>query len=629
MRKDVCFLRKYRLCVLTLLLLAFGAPNAWAVPASPFPIVVRQPDGARITLYTRGDESQHWVENPEGYSLAQNDATGYWEFAVTSGETLVPSGVVYRTGVMPPAGVTKHARPEIRETARDRATEISSRGATWTPQPVSGARKILLVRVGFVNRALATDPAIHSNGVFGDTNSVKKYYADQSKNTLTIESAQGGTSALSVNLVAGDANSGNHPDGFIDVDGGNGSTQEHLNEVAFVTSVVNKAAAAGVDFASFDTNADGKITPDELCVYLIVAGYEESAGALTPSVWAHAWESWNGSDPTHQVLIAGKLLTDWAMNGEYYDATDPMSIGTICHELGHQFCRLPDMYDVSKNNEGLGNFSLMAGGSWGAVTDAVAGSSPVNLDAWCRQYLGWETPSTPSSGAVTLGIPYNGTHAAIRLLGSGHRATEYFLVEVRSLSGWDAGFERFTNGGGFSGFPGGLLILHVDEEIGSGSLSDGNDFNEYKPGSHQGCMAAEADGPHLAKTDDTKTRGSQYTTWFSGNPNYVGDGTFTGTSTPNSDFYPTSPTASESGKAAASGISITNISAGGDTMTCTINGGADPTPTTTIAPTVTPTVTNAPTVTGGGDKGSGGGCSAGVFAPFALLLFVPLFLTRK
>lgn len=49
-----------------------------------------------------------------------------------------------------------------------------------------------------------------------------------------------------------------------------------------------------------------------------------------------------------------------------------------------------------------------------------------------------------------------------------------------------------------------------------------------------------------------------------------------------------------------------------------------PTPTTTV----TPTVTHAPTVTGGGSSG-GGGCSAGMFAPFALLLFVPLFLTRK
>ena len=49
-----------------------------------------------------------------------------------------------------------------------------------------------------------------------------------------------------------------------------------------------------------------------------------------------------------------------------------------------------------------------------------------------------------------------------------------------------------------------------------------------------------------------------------------------------------------------------------------------PTPTTTV----TPTVTHAPTVTGGGSSG-GGGCSAGMFAPLALLLFVPLFLTRK
>ncbi len=59
----------------------------------------------------------------------------------------------------------------------------------------------------------------------------------------------------------------------------------------------------------------------------------------------------------------------------------------------------------------------------------------------------------------------------------------------------------------------------------------------------------------------------------------------------------------------------------------TTSSTVTPTPTTTIAPTVTPTVTHAPTVTGGGSSG-GGGCSAGMFAPFALLLFVPLFLKK-
>jgi Synergist-CTERM protein sorting domain-containing protein len=51
------------------------------------------------------------------------------------------------------------------------------------------------------------------------------------------------------------------------------------------------------------------------------------------------------------------------------------------------------------------------------------------------------------------------------------------------------------------------------------------------------------------------------------------------------------------------------------------------TPTPTPTTTVTPTVTHTPTVTGGGSSG-GGGCSAGMFAPFALLLFVPLFLKK-
>ena len=95
--------------------------------------------------------------------------------------------------------------------------------------------------------------------------------------------------------------------------------------------------------------------------------------------------------------------------------------------------------------------------------------------------------------------------------------------------------------------------------------------------------------------------------------------------------------------AATAGADQSYISSNGTTWTDVVTGEATanaclkaftttttvtPTPTTTIAPTVTPTVTHAPTVTGGGSSG-GGGCSAGMFAPFALLLFVPLFLTRK
>jgi len=613
---------KKTVCALFILLSLVLTSSAWGVPASPFPISLEQPDGTAIEIFRQGDEFFNWVETSEGYPLVKNETTGFWEYARASEGTLESTGIPYRPQGTVPENVSPrfHPSPEKIATLRqERASENLEIASTWTPRPLSGTRKILAIRVGFLDRPLEVSASNTENAFFGATNSVAKYYQDQSKGTLQVQSALGGASVLTVNLGAGDANGGNHPDGFIDT---GDNVTDHRNEVAFVTSVVSKAAAQGVNFASFDTNGDGRITPDELVVYLIVAGYEESGSALTPSVWAHAWSSWTGYGAAHMVTIAGKTLTNWAMNGELYDAGVAMPFGVICHELGHQFCKLPDLYDVNKANEGLGHFSLMAGGSWGREAGAVAGSKPVNLDAWSRYYLGWETPLTPpgggsaleaSSSTVTFGTPYNGTHPAVRLASSSHRNTEFFLAEVRALSGWDAGLEGLSN---FRDeiWPGaGILILHVDETIGSGSLENGNDFNAYVAGQNQGCMAVEANGVNMAKTDGNADRGAPYTLWYSENPNYVGNGTFTPTSNPNSNFY----------GGTSSNIKITNISASGATMTATVETD-EPAPTPTTTP---PTTTPIPTPGSGG--GGGGGCSALGFAPLGLLLLLPFLALKK
>ena len=41
-----------------------------------------------------------------------------------------------------------------------------------------------------------------------------------------------------------------------------------------------------------------------------------------------------------------------------------MTIGVFVHEMGHGFWNLPDLYDTDGSSEGIGSWSLMAGGSW-------------------------------------------------------------------------------------------------------------------------------------------------------------------------------------------------------------------------------------------------------------------------
>jgi len=89
----------------------FAASESEAIPASPFPFTVTQPDGTTLSLYRRGDEFRNWIENAEGYTMIKNEATGYWEFAASED-----------------GRIEKHRRPEFRSAFR-KAQSMAKHGA--------------------------------------------------------------------------------------------------------------------------------------------------------------------------------------------------------------------------------------------------------------------------------------------------------------------------------------------------------------------------------------------------------------------------------------------------------------------------------------------------------------------
>ena len=71
--------------------LAFS--SAFAGPARPGVVTVRQSDGTTIRIRVHGDEFHHYVTSEEGYSLAA-DADGDWAFArLDEKGRLAPTGV--------------------------------------------------------------------------------------------------------------------------------------------------------------------------------------------------------------------------------------------------------------------------------------------------------------------------------------------------------------------------------------------------------------------------------------------------------------------------------------------------------------------------------------------------------
>jgi immune inhibitor A len=136
-------------------------------------------------------------------------------------------------------------------------------------------------------------------------------------------------------------------------------------------------------------------------------------------------------------------------------------IGVCAHELGHLLFGFPDLYDTDYTSEGVGNWCLMGGGSWNG-----GGDIPAHASAWCKVNQGWATVSNVTTNGIVSIPDVKSTHAVHRLWTNGGSGPEYFLMENRQKTGYDAQLPAA-----------GLLIWHIDEN------QPGNtDENRYQVG---------------------------------------------------------------------------------------------------------------------------------------------------
>jgi M6 family metalloprotease-like protein len=546
--------------------LLVAGSTVYAGPAAPDVLDVNQPDGSKFKAKIHGDEFQNWVEAVDsGHTVINNKETGHWEYAEKQPDgSLKPSGInVDPSGQLAPFYIEKGVRPDralemerqhnesLRQIYNERLApsfsigsgalgEVQSSGplfapGDWVPTPVSGTRKVLIVLINFANRTLTTTADDWYHKVFDTKTGVKSvanYYKQNSFGKLAISPAFTGGSHPGVVAVT-----------IADYHPNSGSSYNYATETTIISHALALAAAT-VNLSGFDITT-GK-------VYFIYAGYENSGSAKTPNIWAHTW---SGS-----VTGGSITITRWALSGELNNADVQQPMGVITHELGHALCGLPDLYDTSGYNAGLGNFSLMAGGSWGGSTlTEYHGTTPVALDAWSREYLRWTSPLTPvSSGPISLRTALSSANNAIKLINPSVSTTEYWLVENRypAPGSWDEGIIGINYYEG--DYAGGLLITHID--ITAGTLGN-NDINRYGIGPHQGVVpeqASTAACDMLASGSEKSCRGTAVTTFYSGN-----NGNFSTDTTPDSTYY----------SGAASNRGIKAISARGPTMTATVFSG--------------------------------------------------------
>ncbi|MCP3776167.1 M6 family metalloprotease domain-containing protein [Paenibacillus sp. MZ04-78.2] len=485
----------------------FGTASvSLGVPAYGGTEVYKQPTGETFQAAQQGDEWLNWTKGMDDEVLVR-DKNGFWNYAEIDGSELKPSGAKVNIDPKPEQTLKQE---QVLEWAKEQqiVEKIKSNvepfigdpdpGPSLAPLNTGSSRKLLVMLVEFADIGMKYSDSEWNDRFFGDKEgTVKHYYKEVSAGKMTI-----GPAAESYGTAG---------DGIVRVKLGYPHPNTKGDTGAVNKKIVKDAIAAAdpyVNFASFDTNNDGKVTRDELFLVTVTAGYETAYSKnVTPSVWAHRWSAgtWQGDGKTVNL--------DYVMQGEIHgrpESADHMAtIGVLVHEMGHLF-DLPDLYDVDGSSSGIGPHSLMAGGSWATYGNNHSGSTPVHPDAWSKYRLGWVKPTEVSangSHTYTLNTVQPSNPNAYNVVKINTSAPgQFFLLENRGFVGYDRGLEKALNGG-----KPGVAIWHVDETLLRLSNQNTNNANEH----HKMVDLEEANEGTLGYSQlDTKKKGERFDHYY-------------------------------------------------------------------------------------------------------------------
>ena len=312
------------------------------------------------------------------------------------------------------------------------------RSASATRSAFVGTKKGLVILAQFPDCKFTMPDAkdyyqavLNGNGApqYGIPSSVSNYFKDQSNGLFDLQFDVVGPVTVS-NKVS--------------YYGSNNSWGDDLRPEKMVEEAV-RLSSSQVDFSDYDWDNDGYVDQ----IFVLYAGYSEAQGAAAYTIWPHAYNlSYAGITPP---MFNGVKIDAYACSSELSgkSGSTPDGIGTFCHEFSHNL-GLPDLYDIDySGGYGMYIWSLMDAGCYCGPN--LCGEVPCNFTGYERWLCGWSDLTELKEGCVIDDMPSVSAYGPTYLVRNRSYADEYYLLENRQQTGWDAYLPAH-----------GLLVMHVD-----------------------------------------------------------------------------------------------------------------------------------------------------------------------
>jgi len=439
-----------------LLLFLLLTVNAYPAYLNYEPVTVTQPDGRILNIFASGDEFYNWLHDKDGYTIIQDEKSGYYCYAVPSGSRLTASS--YVAGAASPllAGLRPWLTIPMEEIYKIREKFFNDSPDDMADAPKTGIINNLVVYIRFADENEFTDSLAYYGRLYNNNipsaNSMYNYFREVSYKQLFVTTTFYPLSQNSFVVSYQDTairayfkpyNAASNPLGYTS---SNKTEREHNLLKRASEYVANMVP----DTLNLDGDNDGRV--DNVC--FIVYG---SSTAWADLLWPHMWSLYSVT-----AYIRGKRV--YTYNFQLQNSLKSSGVGVLCHEMFHSL-GAPDLYHYTSN--GISPMSR-----WD-VMDANQ-NPPQHMCAHMKKKYGtWLTdiPVINSPGTYTMKYLLASSNNAYKIP-SPYSAIEYFHVEFRRK------LSTFENS-----LPGdGMLILRINSTRNGNANGPPDEVYCYRPG---------------------------------------------------------------------------------------------------------------------------------------------------